>query len=65
MATKCYLWELCNLKDPEEGDLLVKVAGMSLVPGPIETLEIKVNDETEEGRKIIADLQKKGFIEKK
>ena len=33
---KCYIWELCDINDPnnkEDTDLLIKAAGMSLLGG--------------------------------
>lgn len=55
-----YRRELCNLSNPEEGDLLVKIAGLSLMPsGPPRT--IKISDETQKGREKIAELIKEGW----
>jgi len=60
---KCYLWELVDITDEsEDAKLLIEAAGMSIVKsGPPERIEIRVKDDTEEGRELIKKLREKGF----
>ena len=54
-----YRRELCNLNNSVEGDILLRIAGLSLVPGP--PIIKKISDETQEGRDEIAKLIKEGY----
>jgi len=53
--------ELCNLKNPEEAELLVRIAGICFRPdGPPKPLIIIISDETPEGRDEILKIIKNG-----
>lgn len=54
-----YRQELCDLNDPEEGEICLKIAGLALVSEPL--VIRKISDETQEGRNEIIKLIKKGY----
>lgn len=57
-----YRRELVDLsKDSEETRLCVKIAGLSLMPGPYKIHTVKVDDSTEEGREEIKKLIERGY----
>lgn len=56
-----YRQELCDLDNPQEGEICLKIAGLSLVPEPAIAHKIKISDETQEGRNEIIRLLKKGY----
>ena len=56
-----YRRELCDLSDPIEGEICLRIAGLSLVPGPTVLHKITINDETQEGRNKITQLIKDGY----
>jgi len=54
--------ELVDLsKDTAESRLCVRIAGLSLVPGPITTQRVTINDKTPGGSDSIKELINKGF----
>ncbi len=56
-----YRRELCDLNDPVEGEICLRIAGLSLVPGPTVIHKVTVSDETQEGRDKIIKLIKDGY----
>jgi hypothetical protein len=50
-----YRRELCDLNDPIEGPICLRIAGLSLVPEPGETHKITVSDETQQSRNRITN----------
>lgn len=56
-----YRQELCDLDNPEEGEICLKIAGLSLVPGLTTAHKVIISDETQEGRNEIIRLLKSGY----
>lgn len=54
-----YRKELCNLDDPHEAALCLKIASEALVPGPHH--KVTISDKTDEGRIQILQLIKAGY----
>lgn len=56
-----YRQELVNLeKDIEDARILMEVAGLSFI-GPSGVYRVRVNDSTEEGRKMLENLLERGY----
>lgn len=53
-----YRNELCDLDDPIEGEICLRIFLSALVS---ETVTVKIRDETQEGRNEIIELLKRGF----
>lgn len=56
-----YRQELCDLNDPVEGEICLRIAGLSLVPCPNVMHKVTVSDKTQEGRDKIVKLIKDGY----